>query len=152
MLKQNALKISMPWDNTCHCANPVCIPMQKSLFSEHPTGIEIKFWFYCQNRSNFKAFHDFWAKKRSQKDCSFKVLCSKVNFAVVFYLGLPKNNTYYSNSMVAGGFPVQSYKTRFTCFTSLIMRLVTVCSTGHGISADSAVIKSIVVTARSATA
>lgn len=51
-----------------------------------------------------------------------------------------------------GGLLVRSYSTRFTPFTSLIIRFITPCSTAHGISALSAVIKSIVLTARSATA
>ena len=38
----------------------------------------------------------------------------------------------YSNSIVAGGFPVQSYSTRFTCGTSLTIRLATVPRTSHG--------------------
>ena len=59
---------------------------------------------------------------------------------------------YYSNSIVAGGFPVQSYSTRFTCFTSFTIRLAVLPSTSHGISAASAVMKSMVFTARSATA
>lgn len=58
----------------------------------------------------------------------------------------------YSNSIVAGGFPVQSYSTRLTPFTSFTIRFVTFPSTSHGISALSAVIKSDVHTARSATA
>ena len=59
---------------------------------------------------------------------------------------------YYSNSIVAGGFPVQSYSTRFTFFTSLTIRFAARPRTSHGISAASAVIKSIVLTARRATA
>ena len=58
----------------------------------------------------------------------------------------------YSNSIVAGGFPVQSYITRFTPFTSFTILVVTFPSTSHGSSADSAVMKSLVVTARSAIA
>ena len=58
----------------------------------------------------------------------------------------------YSNSIVAGGFPVQSYSTRFTPFTSFTIRLVTFPSTSHGIWADSAVMKSEVRTALSAMA
>lgn len=61
-------------------------------------------------------------------------------------------HTFYSNSIVPGGFPVQSYSTRFTCATSFTIRLVTFCSTLHGISAASAVMKSTVFTARKATA
>lgn len=58
----------------------------------------------------------------------------------------------YSNSIVPGGFPVQSYTTRLTCFTSLTILVVTVCRTSHGSCAASAVIKSLVRTARRATA
>lgn len=58
----------------------------------------------------------------------------------------------YSNSIVPGGFPVQSYNTRFTPFTSFTIRFVTLCSTSHGSCAASAVIKSLVFTARSAIA
>lgn len=58
----------------------------------------------------------------------------------------------YSNSIVAGGFPVQSYMTLLTCFTSFTILVVTLLRTSHGISAASAVIKSLVNTARSATA
>ncbi len=63
-----------------------------------------------------------------------------------------RRSVRYSNSIVAGGFPVQSYSTRFTCGTSFTMRFATLLSTGHGISAASAVMKSTVLTARSATA
>ena len=50
--------------------------------------------------------------------------------------------------MVAGGFPVQSYITRLMCFTSFTILLVVFPMTSHGISALSAVMKSVVVTAR----
>ncbi len=58
----------------------------------------------------------------------------------------------YSNSIVPGGLLVKSYITRLTPLTSLITLVITLCSTSNGISAASAVIKSEVVTARSATA
>ena len=58
----------------------------------------------------------------------------------------------YSNSIVAGGFPVQSYMTRLMCLTSFTIRLVVLPMTSHGISALSAVMKSVVVTARRAMA
>ena len=48
--------------------------------------------------------------------------------------------------------PVQSYITLFTCFTSFTILLVVLPMTSHGISALSAVMKSVVVTARSAMA
>lgn len=59
---------------------------------------------------------------------------------------------YYSNSIVPGGLLVRSQNTRLTPFTSLMILLITFCSTSNGISAASAVIKSIVFTALSATA
>ena len=59
---------------------------------------------------------------------------------------------FYSNSIVAGGFPVQSYMTLFTPFTSFTILLVTLASTSQGICAASAVMKSTVFTARSAMA
>lgn len=58
----------------------------------------------------------------------------------------------YSNSIVAGGFPVQSYSTLLTPFTSFTILLVTFPSTSQGICAASAVMKSEVFTARSAMA
>lgn len=58
----------------------------------------------------------------------------------------------YSNSIVPGGFPVQSYSTLLTPFTSFTILLVTVSNTSQGIFAASAVIKSDVFTALSATA
>src|SRR5574344_380123 len=54
----------------------------------------------------------------------------------------------YSNSIVAGGFPVQSYSTLLTPFTSFTIRVVTLPRTSQGSSALSAVIKSLVLTAR----
>lgn len=56
----------------------------------------------------------------------------------------------YSHSMVAGGLLVISYTTRLIPFTSLMMRLEMVSSTSYGIRAQSAVIKSLVVTPRRA--
>ena len=69
-----------------------------------------------------------------------------------FIYGLFRNLVRYSNSIVAGGFPVQSYNTRFTFFTSFTIRLVVFPMISQGISANSAVMKSVVVTARRATA
>ena len=68
------------------------------------------------------------------------------------YSGVPRDRSDYSSSIVPGGLLVRSYTTRLTPFTSLIIRFITPCSTAHGISALSAVIKSIVLTARSTTA
>ncbi len=64
----------------------------------------------------------------------------------------PRHLVRYSNSIVPGGFPVQSYSTLFTPFTSFTIRLVTVPNTSQGICTASAVIKSEVLTALSATA
>ena len=58
----------------------------------------------------------------------------------------------YSNSMVPGGLEVRSKNTLLTPLTSLMIRLITVWRTAKGISALSAVMKSMVFTARSATA
>ena len=58
----------------------------------------------------------------------------------------------HSNSIVPGGLLVKSYMTRLTPRTSLIILLITLFSTSYGISAASAVIKSMVLTARNATA
>ena len=63
-----------------------------------------------------------------------------------------ENFIYYSNSIVAGGFPVQSYITLFTPLTSFTILVVTFPRTSHGKSADSAVMKSLVVTALKAIA
>ena len=59
---------------------------------------------------------------------------------------------YHSNSIVPGGLLVRSYITRFTPFTSFIIRVITFCNTSNGISEQSAVMKSLVLTARSAIA
>ena len=69
-----------------------------------------------------------------------------------FIYGLFRNLVRYSNSIVAGGFPVQSYMKRLMCLTSFTIRLVVLPMTSHGISALSAVMKSVVVTARRAMA
>jgi four helix bundle protein len=57
----------------------------------------------------------------------------------------------YSHSIVAGGFELTSYTTRFTPRTSLMMRLLIPASTSGGNAYQSAVIPSRLVTARSAT-
>ena len=59
---------------------------------------------------------------------------------------------FYSSSIVPGGLLVRSYITRLTPFTSLIILVITLCNTSNGMSAQSAVMKSLVHTARSATA
>gem|GEM_PF-3693539 len=57
----------------------------------------------------------------------------------------------YSHSIVAGGLPEMSYTTRLMPRTSLMMRLETLPSSACGSSAQCAVMKSCVCTARSAT-
>ena len=56
----------------------------------------------------------------------------------------------YSHSMVAGGLVVISYTIRLICFTSLMIRTEILSNTSYGIRAQSAVMKSVVVTPRSA--
>lgn len=77
-------------------------------------------------------------------------LKKKVNKMLSHFVAPPFD--YYSNSIVAGGLPVQSYMTRFTPFTSLTMRVVVFWRTSHGSCAHSAVMKSLVMTARRAMA
>ena len=57
----------------------------------------------------------------------------------------------HSHSMVAGGLPEMSYTTRLMPRTSLMMRLLTLPSRVCGSSAQLAVMKSVVSTARRAT-
>src|SRR5881628_3302389 len=57
----------------------------------------------------------------------------------------------HSHSIVAGGFELTSYTTRFTPRTSLMIRLLMRASTSGGKANQSAVIPSRLVTARSAT-
>ena len=66
-------------------------------------------------------------------------------------VALIANDSAYSHSIVAGGLLEMSYTTRFTPFTSLMMRLEIRAKTSHGKRAQSAVMKSSVVTARNAT-
>ena len=56
----------------------------------------------------------------------------------------------YSHSIVAGGLLVTSYTTLLTPRTSFTMRVEALSSSSYGSRAQSAVIKSVVVTARSA--
>ena len=58
----------------------------------------------------------------------------------------------HSHSIVATGLGLRSYSTRLTPLTSLTIRFVTVPSKVHGSCAASAVMKSVVVTARMTTA
>lgn len=57
----------------------------------------------------------------------------------------------YSHSILAGGLVVTSSTTRFTCGTSLTILAEIVRTTSYGMRAQSAVMKSSVVTARMAT-
>ena len=68
------------------------------------------------------------------------------------FYALSSPNVRYSNSIVPGGLLVKSYITLLTPLTSLIILPITFCSTSNDISAASAVIKSIVLTALKATA
>ena len=63
----------------------------------------------------------------------------------------PVTGPPYSHSMVAGGFELTSYVTRFTPFTSLMTRFEIRASTSVGNGYQSAVMPSRLVTARSAT-
>ena len=74
-----------------------------------------------------------------------------LSLQALILLSLEKSVSY-SNSIVPGGLLVTSYITLLTWLTSLIILLVTFLSTSQGISAASAVIKSTVFTALSATA
>ena len=65
------------------------------------------------------------------------------------HAGLSRFNGH-SHSIVAGGLLVMSYTTRLTPFTSLTMRLEAAARTSSGIRAQSAVMKSVVDTARRA--
>ena len=67
---------------------------------------------------------------------------------VLLIFRLPEN---YSHSIVAGGLPDMSYTTRLMPAISLIMRLDTLPNKSYGNSAQWAVIKSLVITARKAT-
>ena len=56
----------------------------------------------------------------------------------------------YSHSIVAGGLEVMSYTTRLIPFTSLTIRVDTVFSTSYGSRTQSAVMPSVLWTARTA--
>lgn len=74
------------------------------------------------------------------KKCVFSRLCS------------PSHPLFrYSHSILAGGLVVTSSTTRFTCGTSLTILAEIVRTTSYGMRAQSAVMKSSVVTARMAT-
>ena len=63
----------------------------------------------------------------------------------------PGGQRHYSHSIVPGGFEVMSRQTRFTCFTSFTILVEMTFSTSYGMRAQSAVIPSIEVTARTTT-
>ena len=65
---------------------------------------------------------------------------------------IQKTLNIYSHSIVAGGLEVISYTMRFTPATSFTIRLEALSRTSYGMRAQSAVIKSLVVTPRSARA
>lgn len=88
--------------------------------------------------------------KFSSYSVASNILSANYNPYLIFVL--THLNKRYSNSIVPGGLLVRSYITLLTPFTSLIILFMTPCNTAQGISALSAVIKSIVFTARSATA
>ena len=66
-----------------------------------------------------KPFLIYYTLGPSAKEMALK---KKVNKMLSHFVTPPFD--YYSNSIVAGGLPVQSYITRFTPFTSLTIRLV----------------------------
>ncbi len=87
----------------------------------------------------------------SKSECFLSSICRQpkiepLKFQRFFVL------VHYSSSIVPGGFPVQSYTTRFTWSTSFTMRVVTRSRSSHGRCAASAVMKSLVFTARRAIA
>ena len=90
-----------------------------------------------------------YTQKETPKDFSFKVSQN-----IVFYTSVKKRSaklqTNYSHSIVAGGLEVISYTMRLMPLTSLTIRLDALSRTSYGILAQSAVIKSVVVTPRSA--
>ncbi len=63
----------------------------------------------------------------------------------------PRRTSIHSHSIVAGGLLLTSYTTRLIPRTSLIIRELTFANKGYGNGAQSAVMKSDVCTARSAT-
>jgi len=63
-----------------------------------------------------------------------------------------KNEESYSHSIVAGGFELMSYTTRFTPFTLLMISLDILARKSYGNCAQSAVMASVDVTALNATA
>lgn len=63
-------------------------------------------------------------------------------------LGRQRPRTHHSHSMLAGGFVLMSYSTRFTPFTLLRILLDVLRSTSYGSSTQSAVIASSLMTAR----
>ena len=100
-----------------------------------------------QSDSLFMEYVESVSISISKQSHGAKRKTEKCRFYALFSLNVP-----YSNSIVAGGFPVQSYNTLFTPFTSLTILDATFPSTSQGICAGSAVIKSNVLTARNTTA
>ena len=68
-----------------------------------------------------------------------------------FLMSEPADTGDYSHSIVLGGLELMSYTTRLTPLTSLMIRVEIFCRTSWGIGNQSAVMKSSVVTARTAT-
>lgn len=83
----------------------------------------------------------YQSKKKKPTSPVFMLVCRLSKYVFV-----------YSNSIVPGGFELISNRTRLTPRTSLMILLMTFCNTSNGICAASAVMKSMVFTARSATA
>ena len=108
--------------------------------------------YYTSNFNKLLQFLRESLYQRSSCRCRQNGSRAKRKVSEAACLAGSKTCSYYSNSIVAGGFPVQSYSTLLTPFTSLTIRLVTFPSTSHGSSAASAVMKSEVSTARSAMA
>ena len=73
------------------------------------------------------------------------------SLALPTFFRIQKTLNIYSHSMLAGGLVVTSSTTRFTCGTSLTILAEIVRTTSYGMRAQSAVMKSSVVTARMAT-
>ncbi len=102
------------------------------------------------------ATHVFANKKDSpcKQACGLSFYC--LNLCLLLCLREQQSkcsqSAYYSNSIVAGGFPVQSYSTLLIPLTSFTILLVTFPRISQGSSALSAVMKSVVVTALKAIA
>ena len=104
-------------------------------------------------RKNSLKLTDFlpWKHRNSVK-CFQNVFTEAIDIKKTANISGFEHFGNYSNSIVPGGLLVRSYITRLTPRTSLIIRDITLFNTSYGIWADSAVIKSIVLTARKAMA